>query len=481
MSNLISRGAILTFSRLSNFAIHLFSPLLLVRVLDVASYGQYQEFMIYAALLTTLCTFSIDSSLLYFLSRFPDRERELISQTTAITLVMSTTCLGLLLLTKPVLIRFLSFDFVVPLSAYVFAFVNLNWIESYWIAKRRPRVVLSYTISRLIARLGTLLSVAYITRDVQAILWSLVVVEGLRLVVVLGYFLKRNSFVYEFSKGSIREQLKFAFPIGASAFIQNGSRSVGKIFVSSALGPAALAFYVTGSYLQPVVRVARSGIEDAIYPELVQAHGQPGGAVRLWQRVNVLNCVMFFPAFVLLVTYSEQVVTLLFTSEYLPAVPVFNIFALFLLRRCFNADVLLRTSGRTGFMLWGTMGALVCNSLLIVALANTIGLVGPAIAFIAAEVLLELYYLYSAHRHLGLGISELIDWKNILKVAVSCVIALPVLLLFSYLDLPGFIEMLSASVLYLALSFVIAYRLGVSDVGKVAQYFLAQYKKLKFG
>jgi hypothetical protein len=59
MPGLISRAAVLTFSRVSNFAIQLFSPLLLVRLLEVSSYGEYQEFMIYAMLLVTVCSFAI--------------------------------------------------------------------------------------------------------------------------------------------------------------------------------------------------------------------------------------------------------------------------------------------------------------------------------------------------------------------------------------------------------------------------------------
>jgi O-antigen/teichoic acid export membrane protein len=142
MSALLGRTAILTLSRVSNFAIHLFSPLLLVRILDVASYGQYQEFMIYATLLTVLCAFAIDSSLTYFLPRFPERERSFVSQTSGLTLAMSSVCLSGLLLAKPVVLQLASFDFVLPLAVYVFLFVNLNWVEYYWIAKRKPQIVL---------------------------------------------------------------------------------------------------------------------------------------------------------------------------------------------------------------------------------------------------------------------------------------------------------------------------------------------------
>ena len=142
MAGLMSRGAILTFSRLSNFAIHLFSPLLLVRVLDVASYGQYQEFMIYAALLTTLCTFSLDSSLLYFLSRFPERERQIVSQTSAITLVLSIFTIGLLLLARPVAVALPDTSTVTrekSLASLTTSSSGAGWSTSYDGSRRNKR------------------------------------------------------------------------------------------------------------------------------------------------------------------------------------------------------------------------------------------------------------------------------------------------------------------------------------------------------
>src|SRR5687767_11791811 len=145
MSGLMSRSAILTVSRMSNFAIQLLSPLLLVRILDVASFGRYQEFVIWAALLVTVCSFAVDSSLTYLLPRHPSRARSYVSQTTLLILGISAVCLLIVVLAEPIVLQVASFDFVAPLAAYVFFFVNLNWVDYYWIATRRARVVLYYS------------------------------------------------------------------------------------------------------------------------------------------------------------------------------------------------------------------------------------------------------------------------------------------------------------------------------------------------
>jgi O-antigen/teichoic acid export membrane protein len=179
---------------------------------------------------------------------------------------------------------------------------------------------------------------------------------------------------------------------------------------------------------------------------------------------------MFYPAFVLLVYYAQQIITTLFTNSYVPAVPIFALFAFFLLRRCFNTDVLLRTTGRTGFMLWGTIGSLTLNILLIVLLSRWLGLIGPAVAFLASELALEIYYAQQARRALQLSVSKLADWNSIARIAVSCVLAFPILVGFSLLPGPALLRTVLASPLYFSAVLLLAYRFGVVDVGRIARY-----------
>jgi O-antigen/teichoic acid export membrane protein len=470
MTGLMARTAILTTSRLSNFAIQLLSPLLMVRILSVEDYGRYQEFMVYATMLTALSTFSIDNSLTYFIPKFPERERAFVTQTTLLILCVSSLGVLILLGGRELLLQVISFDFVMPLALYVFFFVNLNWLEYYWIAKRQARVVLYYSAARLAFRVLVLVGTAYLTGDVATVLWSVVLAEVVRAGAVLLYAVRRRLFTSEFRRSEVIEQLKFAGPIGTAVAVQSAGRSAGKLFIGSTLGPVALAYYAVGGYLQPVVRAVRSGIEDAVYPELVRAHNEPGGAVRLWQRVNVLNCLIFFPGFAVLAVCAEAIVTTLFTASYLPAVPVFIVYSLFLVRRCFNSDVLLRTSGRTGFVLLGTFGALGLNLALIAILSDRLGFVGPALAFIAAEVALEIYYLGQATRKLGLTVSVLVDWRSIWRVMLACTLSLPILIIGNRWVGHAFVVLGVAVPIYLGAVLVCAHYLGVKDVGRVARF-----------
>lgn len=476
MSSLISRALVLTVSRLSNFAIQLLSPLLLVRILDIADYGQYQEFLIYSMLFATLCAFSIDSSLTYFLPRFPGRERAFITQTSLLILGMSVAVIGALLMLRPLFLNLITYDFVMPLAGYVLFFVNLNWLEYYWIAKRQSSIVLVYSAMRLLLRISVLLFVAYTTRDVLATIWSMVFVEGCRVLMVLVYFSKKGMFRAELRWKEVLEQLRFAAPIGFSAIILRLGRDLGKLCAGGMFGPTTLAYYAVGSYLQPIIRVLRSGVQEAVYPELVRANDMQGGALQLWRRVNVLNCVVYFPSFVLLIYYAEEIITTLFTSEYVAAVPVFIVYAFLLIRRCFNADVLLRSTGQTGFMIWGSIGALVINVALILILSRLVGMTGPAIALVGAEVAVELYYALRVRHALRLSIADLADWRSIFRIAVCCVLALPIPGCFDLLPGPQPIRIAVASLAYFSVVLFLAHRLGVADIGRVTNYVWSQIR-----
>ncbi len=473
MSGLMSRGVVLTASRLSNFAILLLSPLLLVRILDIESYGRYQEFMIYATLFVMICGFGIDSSLTYFLPRYPNQKRQFVSQNSALILVYSSTCISLFLFARKPFLEIASYDFTLPLAAYVFCFVNLNWLEYYWIVKRRTDLVLYYSAGRLFVRVTVLLVVAYMTRDVETILWSLVYVEASRLFVVAAYLLRTNLLTFAMDWARIREQLRFVGPIGLAGILQQASRNIGKLFVGSVLGPVALAYYAVASYILPIVMVIRGSIADVIFPELVRAKDDPQVALRLWQRSNVVFCFLLFPLFVLLMHYAELFVTTLFTDEYLPAVPVFQVYALWLLRRCFTMDVLLRTRGKSGFMLTGTGLSFAINLTLMVALYRWLGLIGPAVAYVGAEILLEIYYATLVKKEFKLNIGTLVDWRGILRVGAGCLAGIPLLIAAEYIPGPELVRAAVASLAFVVVCWLVAYRLGVTDIGRIARFALS--------
>jgi O-antigen/teichoic acid export membrane protein len=474
MSKLMSGAVVLTASRLSNFAILLVSPLLLVRILDVRTYGEYQEFMLYAILLITICEFAVNTSLTYFVPRYTNRDRALISQTSAIVLIFSSLCLSILLLARPLFIKLTSFDFVLPLAAYVFCFVNLNWLENFWIAKGRVDLVLYYSTARLIIRATVLVLVAYFTRDVEKIIWSVVATEALRLLLVAGYLLRTRALTNAFTGADILEQLRFTFPGWVAWLVQQADQSFGRLFISNALGPAALAYYSVAGYLIPIVGMVRTAPSDVLLPALVQAGGDPRNSLRLWQRSTVVFWALFLPLAMLLTCYAELFITTFFTAKLLPAVPLFEMYALWILRRCFSFDELLRSRGKTGFMMIGSVLGLAANLALTALLYHWFGFVGPAVAFIISQVASELYYAHMATREFGVTYAKLLDWRGLWQVSLGCLAGAPLLIARDYLPGPELLRAAVSSLVFVSVCWYTAFRLGVDDIGRVATFLVSR-------
>jgi O-antigen/teichoic acid export membrane protein len=470
MSQLISRGVILTISRVSNYAILLISPLVLVRILDVEAFGQYREFILYAMILITISRFTIDSSLTYFIPKYPSKERSYVTQATILVLLTSGLCASGILIFGDVIIEHTSWNFVVKLAAYVFCFVNLNEIEFYWIAKKRTDFVLYYSAARVLMRVAVLLSVAYVTRNVDDIVTALIAVETLRLIFVFCLMSRLRLFTSNIQKAWLSEQLKFVAPLGLAQIVQQVSRDIGKIIIVSFLGPASLALYSVGSYLLPIIYLLRGSIGDVLFPEIVRKQESGQSAIELWRRATVMYCVVMFPAFVILTYFAEPIISTLFTPEYVSATVVFQIYALVILRRSFNFDILLRAAGTTAPILTGGFLQLIVSAVLSITFFRIFGFIGPAMAFVIADLLMELYYARRVTRSLETGINTLVNWLDILRVTVSCALCAPFLLMSEIFPGPVLVEISLSSALYVTSTTLAAWILGVKDIGILVNF-----------
>ncbi len=122
-------------ARVGNYAVLLLSPILLVRLLDVHAYGQYREFVLYAMIAILILGFSIRTNLFYFIPKDPKNERAYLTQSVLFLFVSSLVGLSLIFVGRHLIVQNTSFYFITQLLTYVFFFLNLDAMESYWLAQ----------------------------------------------------------------------------------------------------------------------------------------------------------------------------------------------------------------------------------------------------------------------------------------------------------------------------------------------------------
>lgn len=139
---LMQSSLILGFARLTNYAVMFVTPLILVRMLDVETYGEYREFLLYSTILASLFALDIRSNLNFIVSKRPLDAPLATSQTLCMLLLTTSVGLGIFVLGQHWFLMKASFDFVVPLVVYVFFVINFDVLENYWLGKQQPRNVL---------------------------------------------------------------------------------------------------------------------------------------------------------------------------------------------------------------------------------------------------------------------------------------------------------------------------------------------------
>lgn len=407
---------ILAFARVTNYALLFLSPMLLVRLLDPTTFGQYREFIAWAMVVTSIAAFSISSNLLYFVPRHPENTRGYVSHTNWLTFVMSLAACAVLWLFQEPVRSSTSFDFLLPLVVYTLVYINVSFLDSYWIATKQPKYVFYYSTLRTIARLSAVIGTAWATRSIEAILIALIIVEALRVIVVLTISRVSGLLSFRFERRIVAEQLMFILPLGVGTSLSHVHQYIGQIVISAQLGAAALATYAIASFKVPVIRIVRGAVSEAIFPDMVrEAAGDRADRLRLWKRGNVAYSFLIMPAFLVLFWYADVLIPLVFTDQYADAVPIFRVLLLIMPLETVELNSPLRAIKRTPDMLAGNVVLLGVNLLCIVLFFRWIperAMFGPALGLVAGYLAQLAFLAWRVLRWYELRFRDLLKWRS---------------------------------------------------------------------
>lgn len=451
MSGVGNRAAVLTLSRLANYGLTIISPIILVRLLTVEQFGRYREFLLYAAVLQTLALFMINDSLLYFIPAEPQSRWRVVRQTTVLIACSSVLVVAALVVIDLAAGGRVVGHFLLPLIGFTLFAANLDFWEYYWVAIERPGLVFVYSSARLAARVAVATVTAAITRDVQAIIWSLVALEALRMsaAAVVLMVVGKSSTEPPLTE-PWRGQLRYCVPSGTASVLSMLSRNLGNLVVAKTLGAVPFAQYEVGRAGNPVIVALRGSITGVVLPEMVRrGRGSRDASLALWRRSIVVNAIVLFPVVVLILCYARPVIAVVFGKSYLAAAIVLKIYMLVVVRECFDFSPAVRALGQTRPIVESNVLSVCACAALLAALVPIAGLAG-AMTAVALSTLVDagwLAYRTTAAYQLTLG--ELIPWSGVGKTAAAAMLAGAILPVFPWMRALGFGGLVLASAAYL--------------------------------
>jgi O-antigen/teichoic acid export membrane protein len=424
MSSFVSRGAVLASARLLNQALALLSPVLLVRLLDIVDYGRYRQFMALAMLLTSLGGFALSANLTYLLARTPDRGPADITKTTLLMFGVSLLSALVVVAGRQWLVPAEIADSWWLLALYVFMFLNLEVVVSWWLAQRRSVEVMQYTLTVTVWRLATLLGAALYSHDVELIFVTIVCAEALKNLAIYLWLRSRGLLVFRWERQVMNEQVRLVAPLALGSIL-NKANDFGRVVVGMVMGPVPLAIYTTAAYQVPLVNIVQTSLTDVIFPDMVKrAQRDPFEGLRLWKRAQIMVGAVIVPAWLLLTYFAEPLVRLAFTAQYAAAAPYFQVFMLMMLRQCFQFSTLLRSVEDNASFAISNAIALGINATLLLALMPRYGLWGPTIGFVIGQYWTAWYLGRRVMKRYRVPLAEIYQWRKFGMALLASALAL---------------------------------------------------------
>ena len=465
---MLKSSLVLTFARLTNYVVMLATPLLLVRMLDIETYGQYREFLLYSGVLISLFVLAIKENLIFIIPRHPAAAHAATTQTVGMLLLTTTLGSMLFVLGAEWFMVKASFDFALPLVLYVFFFINFDVLENYWLATQQPKKVLIFSTMRVLARVLVVLITTYVFRDLWSILYAIILFEIAKSALCFFLIIKLKLFSFHIDRGLLKEQLRFIVPLSGAGLIYFVNEKAGQLYISAAMGASALALYTVGTYQLPITGVVRSAVADTLFPEMVKhaANGSHEG-LKLWKTANTYYCFLVFPAFLIFFVYADLFIVTLFTETYSEAANIFRVALLVMIRQCFEMGTPLRAVNANKYMLWGNVLAVLFHLPLLYVLTKVIGITGAAFAWLAADLILTIYLASRIMVKYDIGVNGLAYWSQLAKLLLCASCAMPILVATEYLIPNSIFWGLAASLVFTAIYVLLVKRLKVGEVDRL--------------
>jgi O-antigen/teichoic acid export membrane protein len=427
MSGLGNRTAILTLSRLASYGLQLISPIFLVRLLTVADFGRYREFLLYASILQAFAQFSINDSLLYCVPANPGSPWRLARQTALLTLGSSLLVVLVLVAIDSSTGGQVVNGYLVPLVAYTLFSVNLDFWEYFWLANGRAQPVFFYSAGRLAVRVLVVVVTAGLTHDFRVVIWALVALEGTRLVgAAIALLIFDRSRREPPLREPWRDQIRFCVPSGTASLLAMANRNISNVIVARTLGAVALAQYAIGRFGEPVVSTIRNSVSAVVLPEMVRKdRGNQAGstALALWQKATVVNTIMLFPIAVLVARYAQPLIGMVFGPNYLSAALIMQIYMLVVVRECFDFAPALRAVNRNRPLVESNVAGLATCTVAMLLLIPVVGLPGAMWAFVIASYVDVTWLGWRTRQAYGVRVRELLPWWSIFRTALAAGVA----------------------------------------------------------
>jgi len=394
-------------------------PVVLVRCLDAATFGEYRLLWLLVGTVLMLATLNMASGLALFIPHAePVRKRLYVHQSLLFLAVSGVVFAALASPWNPWMPAAMT-----PLQthgALVPAFVGLwivaSMLDSLPTVEERIRWQAFATVGSSLLRTVLVGVGAWASGDITLIFWLLLAVVLMKLAMLAAYVRRYHGFGAPwFERHAFADQFRQLAPFGLASSLYSLRSQADQWIAASLFALHSFAAFSVAAVLSPLVLIFRRSVLEAFVPRMsrLSAAGDVRGMLELNSRGNVLVSTLLYPALAFVFAFAEDLVTLVYTAAYIEAAPVMRVYIAGVAVMVVELTSVLLLLRQGSFALGVNALALAVSAATSWLLAGWVGLAGAAGGSVLAIVLDRLISLRRISKRVGVPVRELQDWRGI--------------------------------------------------------------------
>jgi len=413
----------------------LFLPYL-ARAMDKSVYGTYGQTLMVTDLFKIIFALGLVNIITVHLAKYPNKHKSVLGSNLLLGLFGGLLAVITLWFCAPPIATWFKNPTLAPylqlylwsiLLTIVFDIFNATLI---YFGKVKQSVFILVS-SNLIRVLLVVLAVQ-LYDSLYLVFWGMLVASIIQ--VTMGYFfLPIKKWTANFT--DIKEQIQDGIPLGLSNTAAILANIVDGFMVSIFLGTTAYATYRNGVFPLPFLGSIYQSIALVMMPALATMFFRKEfkQIILLKRRIITQAAALTYPIVVFLLVFHKPIIVTYLSEKYAASAFVFFIYNIALFWRINYYQDIALIAQKTRFIFLSFLLSFTVNIGLNFILIPKLGIIGAALSTLVMAVVICSLLFSKTISILNSSFSELVDWKNILKIAAAPLLFMPFLwLIHSY-------------------------------------------------
>jgi O-antigen/teichoic acid export membrane protein len=436
MASLARGTVLLTLSGLVEFALQFLVPIIFVRSLDAAAFGEYRLLWLMASTALALAPAFMPQALFFFLPRASaDQQRIHIGNALVYLVCAGAVVAAITSAWNPLLPASIAALFVDSkgLSAiFLGCWMVVSLMTVLPVAEGRIGWQACNNLTLSLLRTVLLACAAIFTHALVWVMAALMAEAIARMVAICCYLATRpGRGGVAIDLAALLGQLRYALPfaVGNALFLLRFQAD--QWIVASKLSPAVFGLFSISAVFLPVAALIRQPVSNALMPRLNKAFAEDQfrEIQRLVHKSGSVTTLVLVALGGLLLCVTGELVESVYTARYAEAVPIMRIYLISMMLQGCATGYLLPALNRGR--------AAIINNACCLAISITSsyfgvlywGLPGAACGSVITFVISESWSLIVVARALGIEVRELVPWQALARAGLSGGAALAVVTL----------------------------------------------------